>query len=343
VANKNVFINQTARLESMMKKSILFILTVDTEEEWDWNGPFPNENFSVKNIYELPAFQNFCQNLGIKPTYFIDYPVADDPNAIDIFKQFNSNYFEIGAHLHPWANPPFFNETSESSSHIINLPLNHVEQKLDKLLNKLEDNLNCTPTSFRSGRWGINGEILDLLYDKGINIDSSVYPLYKSEYFSCEQASNSPFWPSFNNTNQPGEQRDIFEIPVTVSFNRGDNIICQEIHKLFARKPFSWLRFNGILWHTKLLRKLYLCPELCTGNDMKMLIDTQLSKGQDVFHMYLHSSSLLENVTGLSCSENTREYLCQQIKIAVEHLAKKTDITFCTISEARNILTQRHK
>jgi len=326
-----------------MKKNVLFILTVDTEEEWDWSGSFPHKDFSVKNINELPAFQNFCQELGVKPTYFIDYAVVNDLNAINIIKQLNNQYFEIGAHLHPWANPPFFNETNEASSHVINLPLSHFEQKLDMLIEKLKTEFNCVPKSFRTGRWGVNGDILHILHNKGINIDSSVYPLYKSRFFSCEKAISSPFWPDFNDTNISGEQRDIFEIPVTVSFNQGNNIFCQKIHTLFAQKMFSWLRLNGILWHTKLLKKLYLCPELCSGNDMKVLVDTQLSKGQNVFHMYLHSSSLLKNVIGLSDQENTREYLCQQIKIAVEHLAKNTNITYCTISEARDILTQRHK
>jgi hypothetical protein len=59
--------------------------------------------------------------------------------------------------------------------------------------------------------------------------------------------------------------------------------------------------------------------------------------------MYLHSSSLLENSTGLTYQENNREHLCQEIKIAIEHLEKSANITFCTISEARNILTQRQK
>ena len=326
-----------------MKKSVLFILSVDTEEEWDWTGPFPSENFSVDNVNEIPAFQTFCQELGIKPTYFVDYAVANNKHSANILKELNSNYCEIGAHLHPWANPPFYHEANDESSHIINLPIDNVEQKLNLLISKISDEFNVEVKSFRSGRWGINGEILQLLHHKGIDIDSSIYPLYKTKYFSCEKAPNKPYWPDFENPNFKGKQRDILEIPVTVSFNRSKNQLNQELHKLFEYKPFSWLRVNGILWHTKLLRKLYLCPELCTGNDMKMLIDTQLSKGQDVFHMYLHSSSLLENVTGLSCSENTREYLCQQIKIAVEYLAKKSNITFCTISEARNILTQRHK
>ncbi len=326
-----------------MKKTVLFILSVDTEEEWDWSGPFPKSNFSVENIYELPAFQNFCQGLGIKPTYFIDYAVANSTTAVNTIKQLNSELFEIGAHLHPWANPPFFESINEITSHVINLPIEQVEQKLDLLLEKLTLEFDCNVKSFRTGRWGTSGEVLNLLLKKEINTDSSVYPLFRSHQLSCEKAPSTPYWPNFDDPNIKGEQREILELPVTVSFNRRYNLFCQELHKLFEHRPFSWFRFNGILWHTKLLRKLYLSPELCSGKEMRMLIDTELKKDHSYFHMYLHSSSLLENVTGLSPEECCREYLCEQIKSAVEYLQTKANVKFCTISEARDLLTQKKK
>ncbi|NQY86748.1 MAG: WalW protein [Colwellia sp.] len=322
-----------------MKKSVLFILSVDTEEEWDWSGPFPNDNFSINNVNEIPAFQAFCQELGIKPTYFVDYAVANNKKSAQILKNLNQDYCEIGAHLHPWANPPFFNDTTEVSSHVVNLPIENVEKKLNSLLSKISEELHCQAKSFRTGRWGINGEILKLLHHKGIDVDSSIYPLYLTKHFSCEKAPDSPYWPDYNDTNSQGSQKNILEIPVTVSFNRSFNFLCQKLHKLFERRPFSWLRINGILWHTRLLRKLYLSPELCSGKEMKMLIDSQLSKDKTVFHMYLHSSSLFENITGLSFHDNAREHICRQIKIAVQHLEKKTNVTFCTISQAKEILT----
>lgn len=323
-----------------MKQPVLFILSVDTEEEWDWSGPFPNDNFSVDNVNEIPAFQAFCQEMGIKPTYFVDYAVANNKHSAQILKGLNPSYCEIGAHLHPWANPPFFNETSEESSHVINLPIESVEQKLDLLLCKIKAEFQVKAKSFRTGRWGINGEILQLLHRKGIDVDSSIYPLYRTNYFTCEKAPIKPYWPDFNDTNLIGSQKNILEIPVTVGFNRTNNLLSQKLHTLFESRPFSWLRVNGILWHTKLLRKLYLSPELCSGKDMKMLIDKKLQKNHTVFHMYLHSSSLLENITGLSVHENAREHHCQQIKIAVEHLKEKANVTFCTISEAKELLTQ---
>lgn len=325
----------------MSKPQVLFILTVDTEEEWDWSGPFPNSDFSVRNVYELPAFQNFCQEHDIKPTYLVDYAVANNDQAATILKDFNQARCEIGAHLHPWANPPFFDETSEYSSHVINLPLEHVSQKLTALIDVLKSKVGVTPKSFRTGRWGVNGDVLKLLIDSGIDIDSSIYPLYSNEFFSCEKASRLPYWPSFSDTNLAGEQRDIFEIPVTCGFNRSNTNLSQKFHKLMEKKPFHWLRINGLFWHSLLLRKLYLSPELCSTADMKRLIKSRLKKQTTVFHMYLHSSSLVEQVTGLNNEAHAREQICQRISDTIEYLKTQADVQFVTLSEAKAALTHK--
>lgn len=323
----------------MEKPSVTFILSVDTEEEWNWSDSFPNKDFSVTNVDEIPAFQAFCQELNIKPTYLVDYAVANNKHSAEILKSIHHEHCEIGAHLHPWANPPFYDETSEYSSHVINLPIEHVEAKLKALIEIIKTNIGCQPKSFRTGRWGINGEVLQLLYANNIDTDSSVYPLYNHQYFSCETAPIQQYWPDFSNTNNVGTQRNIFEIPVTCGFNRSNYSLAQRTHKLLESAPFTWLRANSILWHSLLLRKLYLSPELCSTNDMKRLIDTSLKRNQRVFHMYLHSSSLIDNTTGLNNEENARENICQRIAQVIEHLHKYANIEFCTLSQTRQKLT----
>lgn len=322
----------------MTKPKVYFVLTVDTEEEWDWSGPFPNKDFSVRNIKELPAFQNYCQGLGVKPTYLVDYAVANDDNAAHILRQFNPANSEIGAHLHPWANPPFFDETSDFTSHVINLPVEHVKQKLDALMAVILQKIGVKPESFRTGRWGINGEVLSLLVDAGLHIDSSMYPLYKNEYFSCEKTLPQPYWPDFKRPERAASQRDIYEIPVTAGFNRRATFLAQKLHRLMEMKPFCWLRMNGLIWHSLLLRKLYLSPELCSADDMKRLLNVSLKKRHKVIHMYLHSSSLIQNVTGLTSESNAREEICQRIQDVIEYLQTKADIEFCTLKQAKEKL-----
>mgnify|MGYP003672757574 CR=1 FL=1 len=254
------------------KTPIIFVLTIDTEEEWDWSGPFPQKVAKVNNIDKLPAFNSICEKLGIRPTYFVDYAVSNSKNAVEKMQTFTSKgNCEIGAHLHPWCNPPYFGEVGEAESHVINLP---VEQD----------------------------------------------PL------------------------KQGKQQTIYELPVTVGFNRTNFELANSVHVAFAKPPLSWTRFNGLAWHSNLLRKIYLCPELSAPEDMLTLCEKVIDKGYPVLHMYMHSSSLLDNQVGLLDSEqNPFDFISDAVTKVVTQLKSKYDIEFCTISEAADKLQTMDK
>lgn len=319
-----------------IKKPIIFVLTIDTEEEWDWSGPFPQQVTNVQNIDKLPAFHSVCENLGIRPTYFVDYAVSNNAHAVDKMLTFTAkDNCEIGAHLHPWCNPPYFGEVQEAESHVVNLPVEQVSEKLDVLINSIELGFGIKPKSFRTGRWGINKHVMGLLVKNGITVDSSVYPFFENEYFSCSGASTLPYWPDLDNPQQFGTQNKIYELPVTVGFNQPQFELANKIHSAFAKPPLSWTRFNGLAWHSHLLRKTYLCPELSSTQDMLTLCDTVIGKGYPVLHMYMHSSSLLVNQNDLLGSEHSPfDFICDALTEVVSQLTSKYDIEFCTISEA---------
>ena len=324
------------------KPDVIFVLSIDTEEEWDWSGPFPDNNFSVNNIQHLPIFQGFCESLNIRPTYFVDYAVANNQKSVEALKSFSGNNLcEIGAHLHPWCNPPYFGKTGEKESHVINLPISQIEEKLDALLEKLYQQFNILPNAFRTGRWGIDSKVLKLLSKKGFQIDSSMYPFYKNEYFNCEQAELEPYWPDYENPIIKGPQRDIMEFPVTVGFNRANYSTMLKIYNRVSSPLLSSLHLVGILWQTKLLRKLYLSPEVTSGKDMKPLIDFALNNNHPVIHMYMHSSSLIDGATGFMKDKGAYDILCNNIKEVIDYTENKANVKFCTISEAACILQHR--
>ena len=326
----------------MDKQDVLFVLSVDTEEEWEWSNDFPESDCSVKNIEKLPAFQEFCESLGIKPTYFVDYAVANDTFSSDVLRTFASKKrAEIGAHLHPWCNPPFFGKTDEAKSHVVNLPKDHVKAKLDHLIERLITNIGPAPMSFRSGRWGINGSTLELLAERGFKVDSSVYPFYENTYFSCKNRDSTPYWPSFENADVEGSQRNLMELPITAGFNRSHFKYADNIHTFLAKSPMRLAKPVGLLWHTNILRKLYLSPELTDSTSMKMLVNMCLEKQYPVIHMYLHSSSLLDGVTGLLQVDNAYQRICGRMSEVIKHLHTKANVRFCTISEASALL--KHK
>ncbi|MFT2090407.1 polysaccharide deacetylase family protein [Paraglaciecola sp. 2405UD69-4] len=325
-----------------MQKPILFVLSIDTEEEWDWNEDFPQKDANVSNIDKIPSFQRICENLGIRPTYFIDYAVADNKQAVEkILPLIPKGNCEIGGHLHPWCNPPYFDPVGEFESHVVNLPKEQVSQKLENLVQKLKQSFDIQPKSFRTGRWGIDKKVMSLLVEQGFNVDSSVYPFYENEYFHCNGAPSLPYWPDLNNPLQESSQNKIYELPVTVGFNRSNFELANKIHTAFTKPLLSWTRFNGIAWHTNILRKNYLCPELSTPNDMISLCKSVIDKGYPILHMYMHSSSLVDNNNSLHGNKDAFSFITNAIKKVVGKLSTQYNIEFCTISEAAQKMQAR--
>jgi len=271
----------------------------------------------------------------------VDHAVSNNVDSAAILRELPRKHCEIGAHLHPWVNPPFTEKTTEFLSHVINLPIDLVEAKLVELISSIKTNIGVKPTSFRTGRWGINGAVIELLIKYEFEVDSSIYPLYHNDYFTCVTAPIKQYYPSLANTNihDKKHKHNILELPVSCGFNRSNYSLAQKMHRLFEKRPFSWLKMNGVLWHTLLLRKIYLSPELCTSKDMNRLIDNKLKNGDTCFHMYLHSSSLLSDITGLNNEVNARENICQRIGEVVHHLTHVADVEFVTLTEAKSKLT----
>jgi len=327
------------------KPSVLFVLSVDTEEEWDWKAEFPQYNVQVENIQAIQGFQQECNSIGIRPTYFVDYPVVDNSQCLEVLKSIDQlGQCEIGAHLHPWCNPPMTAKNDEFSSHVVNLPIDLVEQKLVNLLQELKGSFGKDILSFRTGRWGINSEVMRLLIKHGITVDSSVYPFYRNKYFNCDGAPVEPYWPDLSNplkaqsAELQAQQSSIFEIPVSAGFNHVQFTLCDKIHKLSSTRVLSFLRIPGIMWQLKLLRKIYLSPELASASDMQTLIKVLLKRKAPIIHMNLHSSSLIN--LPYSNHPFTREQILENMKQTVSYLHKHANVTFCTISEAKEILTQ---
>lgn len=321
------------------KKEITFLLSVDTEEEWDWEGPFPESNFSVDNLHALPAFQDFCVKHKIRPCYFVDYPAAAELPKQSLFLQHvEKGNCELGAHLHPWANPPYFGKPSEENSHVVNLPLSQVEQKLDELMALFERELNYVPTAFRTGRWGISEPIMELLYLRGFTIDSSVYPFYKNEYFNCYGSPLTAYWPDVEDVLKSGLQRNILELPVTVGFNRTPFVQSAKVHDVTQNRAFQSLKTTALLWHSKLLRKIYFSPEVSTSSDMITLADAAIENGHQCLHMYFHSSNLINDGTGFLKSKNANKVICTRIEKVLKYLHKHYDVNFMTPSEYRVFL-----
>src|SRR5690606_9477265 len=90
-----------------LDRPVLMVI-VDTEEEFDWSRPVARENTATTSIAAQTRAHRLFERHGIKPAYVIDYPVATQPDGWGPLAELHADGLcEIGAHLHPWVNPPF--------------------------------------------------------------------------------------------------------------------------------------------------------------------------------------------------------------------------------------------
>ena len=153
-----------------------FLITVDTEADNQWKSEGP---LQLRSIEKLPHLQAVAEKYDFRPTYFVTHEVAVGAEAGETMRQLVAGgRAEVGAHLHPWTTPPYFNEAEERR-------LNHFPCELDdEFLRKkfvtLHDAITLAmghaPTSFRAGRWGYDKRLDALLSEHGYIVDSSVTP-----------------------------------------------------------------------------------------------------------------------------------------------------------------------
>lgn len=319
----------------------LFLLTVDTEEEWDWQGQFPIPPFSTRNIDQIPEFQAVCKTLGVRPTYFVDYAVATNTDNSSLLKHYlDLGECDIGAHLHPWCTPPIVEEINEHNSHAVNLPLLLFQKKIVALTDALIKAFGCHPYSYRAGRWGVNCDHLRTLADSGYRIDSSVRPFYSDTSFSYQNAPTSAYWPSFNNVlHQDPDQKTLLEIPTSSGYNRTPFEILDALHSKLSTPPLNKLRLIGMLWRLGIVRKITVTPEGYDATDICRCIDAGIARGNRVINMFLHSSDLLPGCTPYVQSTQDKQRFLDCIQYCADHVRTVHNAEFVTMREVRHRLT----
>ncbi|MGE4002241.1 MAG: hypothetical protein AB7I48_18685, partial [Planctomycetaceae bacterium] len=80
---------------------------------------------------------------------------------------------------------------------------------------------------------------------------------------------------------------------VSVGFNRRNFLQAMHCQQRMAQTPLRWLRLEGVLDRTRILRRIKLSPEQATARDMQTLIDRYCESASSVLVMMFHSSSLV--------------------------------------------------
>lgn len=264
------------------------MVIVDTEEEFDWSAPLSRTNRSVNSVAAQSAAHEIFAKYGVVPTYVVDYPVAVTESSIGVLTDLlKAGVCEIGAHLHPWVNPPDVEDVNAFNSYPGNLPADLEREKLEVLSAAIENSIGFRPRVYKAGRYGLGINTAAILEETGYDVDLSVVP-YTS--FAADGGPDyrtfgaSPYW--------FGAKRKLLEIPLTCGFA---GVLATSGPRAFPALSSDLgmkLRLPGIAARLRLLERIRLTPEGIDHAAHRRLINSMLAEGHRVFAMTYHSPSL---------------------------------------------------
>ena len=261
-----------------------FILTVDTEEEFDWDAPLDRKRHGLGHVPRLARFQQFCEGEGVCPTYLVDWPIAQSAEAARILgPAVAAGRAEIGVQLHPWVNPPFDEDVNQRNSFAGNLPPALESAKFGRLRDAIERNFGAAPPIYRAGRYGVGPATATMLAQGGVAIDSSIRPHFDYTAAGGPDFRAHPLHPYWLD-----EGRTLLELPLTTIFW---GMLRRQGHLLY---PALWRapRLRGLLSRLGLLERIPLTPEGVSAEEAIRGIDIALDDGLPLLTLSFHSPSL---------------------------------------------------
>lgn len=259
-------------------------VVVDTEEEFDWSAEPSRSSTSVKHMNFLWRFQEICRKYNIEPCYVIDYAIASQSSSSSVLKKWHdAGECSIGAHLHPWVNPPFTEQLSVGNMYPGNLDKQVEYEKLRTLRDLIQHVFNFKPIIYKAGRYGFGPNTADILNDLGFEIDMSFYPSFDLSNDGGPDHRHIPFGPFYIH----GNRGKLLSLPVSSA-----------IVGMYP-KAFEWGRslekykVPALLSRLHIADRLALSPEGFTSEEHLKLTKRMLGKGESIFNLSLHSSSVM--------------------------------------------------
>lgn len=266
---------------------VLFVV-VDTEEEFDWCAPFSHEAVNVSTVARIERAQRIFSRYGVKPTYVVDFPVASQPDGyLPIREVLQSVQCTVGAHLHPWVNPPFEEPLNRRNSFACNLGRNLEKAKIGRLLAEIQQNLGVEARVYKAGRYGFGPSTVEVLESLRFQVDMSILPHmdFSSEDGPCFTAFGAaPFF--FTGCGS------LLEIPCSAGYVGIAGDWCRPLHRLASGPLLDAAHLAGVLARLGITNRVILSPEGHTLAELRALTAELLTQGIRTFTLTFHSPSL---------------------------------------------------
>lgn len=263
---------------------VRFSVSVDTEEEFDWDEKFSRHEHDVRAATALVEGQRFFESAGVCPIYYVDLPIAQSASAVAaIGAGVDAGTAEVGVHLHPWVTPPFVERVNRHNSYVGNLDAEIEQLKIRSITAAVESAFGVRPQAYRAGRYGIGPNSYAILVGEGYKCDSSVRPLFD---YSADggpdftNAINQPYWTD--------AERRLLELPLSTYFVGWAGRLRKTLFKASATNNFV----RSLISRLDMSTRVALTPEGTPLPYAIRMIDVALDEGVRVLNMSFHSPSL---------------------------------------------------
>lgn len=265
-------------------------VVVDTEAEFDWTRPFSRSLTAVHAMAAQERLQALFDGHGLRPIYVVDYAVASQPEGYEPLRRILARRgCAIGAHLHPWINPPLEEVLNEANSYGGNLTAELEERKLRTLVIAIESAFNIRPLFFKAGRYGLGPNTFDILAKLGFEVDFSILPSVdlgsRGEGPDFRQADSSPY---------RAGSAGVLSVPMT---RAQIGMLASPLRGMLNSRIAAGLRLPGILSRLGLANTVTLTPEGVTAREQIDLVRFMMRRGHRNFVMHYHSPSLVPGNT----------------------------------------------
>lgn len=243
---------------------------------------------SVTAVRAVHRVQALFEQYKIIPLYVVDYPVVSQPNGYRPLQEiYSDGRCLMGAHLHPWVNPPFEEAVTPKNSFPGNLPRELEVAKLKILGDCIGERFGVKPVMYKAGRYGIGEHTASILEELNYDIDLSVCPLmdYSQEGgpdFTCNTAW--PYW--------FGTDRRLLELPLTIGFSGLLRRCGSVLHRVASSPVLRPLHAVGAFARLRLADRIWLSPEGYSSAEHQRLARALFKDGLRIFSFTFHSPSL---------------------------------------------------
>lgn len=309
------------------------LVGIDTEGDNQWDAR-ARANQTFENIYALPRLHALFARHGVRPTYVITYPVANDPRSADVLGGLLAGGdAEIGAHHHAWETPPCTEDDVRRHPYASSLPRTQFERQLESLTAAITAAVGQRPVSYRSGRFGFSSDHVAGLERLGYLVESSVAPLfYESHKGGPEfvEAPLTPYFLAYDSATRPGSS-DVLEVPVSSALNRR---LPKALQYAYARAPRPYTT-KRVLRALRVLRMRWLRPSYSSLDDMIALARDLAKANEPVLNLLFHSSEAIVGGSPYNRTQAELDAFCDRLDRFLAFATRELGAAPATFAEFR--------